>query len=102
MKTLTEFSPLTLRKAAAARAALGGAPRAEASEPIGEVAEPTSEPDNVEASESAEPMDASSDGGETAAESEAAATPDDPQAAAIADAVGVPADRGQRLIEALD
>src|SRR5580704_5432323 len=111
MKTLTEFSPLTLRKAAAARAAAGGAPRgeaapAEAAAPVDaapvEAAE-NAEPENTETSESAEPMDASSDGGETVAESEdTAPAADDPAAAAVAEAVGVPADRGQRLIEALD
>ncbi len=114
MKTLTEFSPLTLRKAAAARAAAGGGPRAEAplaveaSEPAPARAEDAEAAEaapveNAEVSESAEPMDASSDGGETVSESEATApVADDPAAAAVAEAVGVPADRGQRLIEALD
>src|SRR5215467_4838833 len=80
MKTLTEFSTLTLRKAAAARAAAGG----------GHVSAPAAELDAA--------MDASDDADEAAP---ADAEPD-PVADAVAAALGVPADRAARMIEALD
>src|SRR5512143_3349031 len=114
MKTLTEFSTLTLRKAAAARAAAGGstvsAPAAElddamdasdsAAEAAGDEGEsPAGEGEpEAAAAEGAEPAEAS-----PAADSggEGEAKPD-PIVEAVAHALGVQPDRAARMIEALD
>ena len=97
MKTLTEFSTLTLRKAAEARASVpaatgsGPAPAPEATADTaaaapteGEVAVPTE--------------------GEPAAPAETGEAPaaTDPAVEAIAQALGVQPDRAARLVEALD
>src|SRR5258707_340763 len=123
MKTLTEFSTLTLRKAADARAAAGGSrPAAPVSEapPPAEVqeskaapspAEPTDSPDGAGASspDAAEPSEsqevASGEGSEAAASEPAApapAAPADPAIDAVAAALSVQPDRAARLLEALD
>src|SRR3954470_24427058 len=102
MKTLTEFSTLTLRKAAAARAAAGGA-NAEA--PAAELDDAMDASDSAAGGEAAEPA---AEGAEPAAEPaesvEAAPATDtpveqkpDPVIDAMAAALGVPADRAARL-----
>ena len=89
MKTLTEFSTLTLRKAAAARAAVGGAPRPVAAAP--------------EASEASEaPASETPAEGEAPAEAAPEAAAPDPAIEGVASALGVQADRAARLLEALD
>ena len=128
MKTLTEFSTLTLRKAAAARAAADGGHKSEsavaveAAPPVGEPAfgdggeaPPSPEHDAPTVEGGPEVQDApvapeASEAAETGepepmqAEGAAAPTPaeDDPIVKAVSEAVGVQADRAQRLIEALD
>jgi hypothetical protein len=109
MKTLTEFSTLTLRKAAEARAALATAQPATTTPPP---APPDSEPPaegveapTAEASEeaTAEAADAAEAPAEAAAEQAQPATPeDDPAVQALASALAVQPDRAARLIEALD
>ena len=113
MKTLTEFSTLTLRKAAEARAAAGGAPAPAAASPDSEAAadvaaaEADGGGDGGEAAAAAEGGEgngeAAADGGEPNVAESAPATPEsDPQVQALASALGVQPDRAARLIEALD
>src|SRR5690242_7123082 len=96
MKTLTEFSTLVLRNAAAARAAARAAgveaPAAVVAAPAvdGEVAAPSEEAPSEEAPS-----------GDAPAEGESTA-PVNPLIAAVAATLGVPEDRAQRLLEALD
>src|SRR6188472_3944582 len=96
MKTLTEFSTLTLRKAAEARAsyrAPQGAPAAEAAPaetPTDAPAEPEGDAAPVEGDAPAE------------APAEAAAKPADPAIDHVATVLGVQPDRAARLLEALD
>ena len=88
MKTLTEFSTLTLRKAAEARAAYRQTAPAPAVEAPAAAAEA--------------PAEGAAEG---AAEGDAEAAPApaaDPAAEAVAAALGVPSDRAARLLEALD
>jgi hypothetical protein len=127
MKTLTEFSTLTLRKAAAARAAAGGA---NAGAPAAELDDAMDASDEaadgqVQASAEGAPPEPSTEaaaeatGDSEAATSEAAAseaaaseavpvtdTPveqkPDPIVDAVAAALSVQADRAARMIEALD
>lgn len=113
MKTLTEFSPLLLRTAAAARAAAGGArsapqPSAEAPATVGdgeaaqagagEAAEAAAGEARATAPEGAE---APADGG-GAAEGGDAKPDQDPAIDAVASALGVQPERAARLLEALD
>src|SRR5882672_6683839 len=119
MKTLTEFSTLTLRRAAAARAAAGdakvGAPAAElddamdASESAAEDA-PAEDPDappGEAAAEAAPPGEAAAEaegqaaGEPPAGDAQGDAKPD-PIVEAVATALGVQPDRAARMIEALD
>jgi hypothetical protein len=112
MKTLTEFSALTLRKAAEARAAAGGAtvgtPAAELDDAM-DASERTSEEAPGDASDDATPRseeNAEAGPPEATADSPAADAPveqkPDPIRDAIASALGVQPDRAARLIEALD
>src|SRR3569833_234405 len=130
MKTLNEFSTLTLRKAAAARAAAGGGHKSNsaavsAAPPVAEPAfgdggeAPPQAPEHdaptveggADAQAAPEGADAggadAGDAGEPEpmqADGAAAPTPaeDDPVVKAVSEAVGVQPDRAQRLIEALD
>src|SRR5688500_10464636 len=106
MKTLTEFSTLTLRKAAEARASFRGAPAAQAAR-----AEETPAVDAAPAEGDAPadgggdaPAEGSSDapaeGGDAPAEQ--AAKPADPAIDHVATTLGVQPDRAARLLEALD
>jgi len=110
MKTLTEFSTLTLRKAAAARAAAGGA---NAGAPAAEL------DDAMDASDSAaegppgdataappeatpEPaVDAPAEGEAPASDAPVEQKPD-PVIDAVAASLGVATDKAARLLEALD
>ena len=110
MKTLTEFSTLTLRRAAAARAAAGGAT---VSVPAAELDAAMDASDDASGDGAAAPAE----GGEPAAEAPDAAAPQagdgsgggeaaeakpDPVVEAVAAALGVQADRAARMLEALD
>ncbi len=103
MKTLTEFSTLTLRRAAAARAAAGGSVQATPAPAAPVVAEGDAAP--IEASaeaapvEDAAPAEASA---EAAPAEEAAPAKADPVIDAVAAALEVQPDRAARLLEALD
>src|SRR6185436_4111145 len=121
MKMLTEFSTLTLRRAAAARAAAGGAnvgaPAAEldeamdasdeAADAAGEASPDASqaEPSAAEGTEGAERAEGA-EGAEAAADGAATDTPveqkPDPIVDAIAAALAVAPDRALRMLEALD
>src|SRR6185295_18351977 len=111
MKTLTEFSTLTLRKAAAARAAAGGAnvgaPAAEldaamdasddAADAAGSSGEAEAAPAEAAPADAAEAPAADAGGEASAGEAKA-----DPVVDAVAAALGVQADRAARMLEALD
>ncbi|HLL24833.1 MAG TPA: hypothetical protein VK427_22020, partial [Kofleriaceae bacterium] len=120
MKTLTEFSTLTLRKAAEARAAVSGAaapspaPAADAASPDSEAAaaEGASEADGggsgaIEGDEGGEAGEgiadaAGSEGEAQSGEAVPATSESDPVVQALATQLGVQPDRAARLMEALD
>src|SRR5215475_4717097 len=105
MKTLTEFSPLVLRKAADARAQVPAAPPPAPAAPV-EAAPPAEATSEGEPAPAAEALSE----GEAAPAAEAApaeaapaeAAPADPVIDAVAAALGVQSDRAARLLEALD
>src|SRR6476469_1993775 len=114
MKMLTEFSTLTLRKAATARAAAGGATggasaaelddamdasEAAAHEQAGDASMEPSASEAPEAHAEPEASEAPADGASVAAPVE---TKPDPIIDAIAAALAVPPDRAARLLEAID
>ena len=118
MKTLTEFSPLLLRNAAAARATApknGSAPPVATDAPGSEAAassgdataEPAAETAPAEAETPAaeapaEAADAGEAPAEAAAPAETTPAPKDPAIEVVAAKLGVQADRAERLLEALD
>src|SRR5262245_28613103 len=104
MKTLTEFSTLTLRKAAAARAAAGGAKvgaaaaELDAAMDASESAEEDAPPEDA----AAEPSDEAAAASEPPAGDAQGDAKPDPIVEAVASALGVQPDRAARMLEALD
>src|SRR5690242_18900164 len=103
MKTLTEFSPLLLRNAAAARDAVGEPPTRVAPPAATETVAADAPADDA----GSEAVDAGGEATEAAADSPAEAPAEapaetDPAVSALAAALNVQPDRAQRLLEALD